>query len=100
MPVKRRSLRGSSIQKKLLTYHAGWQQERHKEQFGWSRFQVLTVTNSPERVDHMVSVAKALNNGRGSRLFQFVDITHFEQISILTVQWLDGCGNSVRLIDD
>jgi len=100
MPVERRSLRGSSIYKKLLTYHAGWQQGRHQEQFGWSRFRVLTVTNSQERVGHMVLVAKKFNNGRGSRLFLFVDLSQFENCPVFNIEWMDGCGETFMLSDD
>jgi len=100
MPVERRSLRGSSIYKKLLTYHAGWQQNRHAEQFGWSRFRVLTVTNSPERVEHMASVAKRFNNGRGSRLFLFADANQIDQCSTFETEWRDGCGGETRLRED
>jgi hypothetical protein len=100
MPVERRSLGGSSIYKKLLTYHAGWQQGRHAEQFGWSRFRVLTVTNSPERVGNMVSVARRFNNGRGSRLFLFVDLGQFENHPVLNIEWLDGRGETFMLSDD
>jgi len=99
MPVERRSLRGSSIYKKLLTYHAGWQQNRHKEQFGWSRFRVLTVTNSPQRVERMISVARRFNNGRGSRLFLFSEAPQPGKGSILDEEWLDGRENAVGLIE-
>ena len=97
MPVERRNLRGSSIYKKLLINHAGWREGRHTKQYGWQHFRVLTVTNSQERVGHMVSVAKRLNNGRGSRLFLFADDTCLSADTLPQKEWLDGRGETVTL---
>ena len=95
MPVERKSLRGSSIYKKLLTYYSGWQQKRHSEQYGWSRFRVLTVTASLERVENMVKVTKQLNEGRGSRLFLFTRIDQISNQNPTKVSCADGQGENV-----
>jgi len=45
----------------------------------------------------MVSVARRFNNGRGSRLFLFADLSQLEEFPVLNVEWLDGRGNEVQL---
>jgi DNA-binding Lrp family transcriptional regulator len=44
MPLTRRSLAQSSVQRKLLAYAATWSQALHREHLGCERFRVLVVT--------------------------------------------------------
>jgi Replication-relaxation len=71
MPVMRKDLRQSSIQKKLVGYHESWRQGVLLRKFGIQRFRVLTVTRSAERVPHLVEANRAFNSGKGSGLFLF-----------------------------
>jgi len=71
MPVKRRTLQQSSIQKKFLTYHASWKARTPQRKFGCSRIRVLFVTSNPNRMEAMKTQAEALNRGRGTGLFVF-----------------------------
>lgn len=70
MPVERINLSRSSITRKLVGYHATWQQNLHRRRFGWERFRVLTITTNADRVRHMIDAARKLPNGLGLFLFQ------------------------------
>ena len=75
MPVFRRTLTQSSFYRKLLAYEASWSQEIHRRRFGFRRFRVLTVTNSAERMNHLIEACGKLQRGRG--LFLFTDRQSF-----------------------
>jgi hypothetical protein len=77
MPVMRRSLSQTSFYRKLLAYEATWTQGIHRDRLGLPRFRVLTVTNSPSRMNHLVQVCATLKRGRG--LFLFADIDSFRR---------------------
>jgi hypothetical protein len=83
MPVERHSLKQTSFARKLIAYHATWQQKVLK---AFPRFRVLTVTTSAERVDRMVEACARLENGHG--LFLFTDKKSFSAHGdILTLPW-------------
>lgn len=71
MPVIRKDLRQSSIQKKLVGYYESWRQEVLLRKYGMERFRVLAVTRSSERLSHLVEANRRFNNGKGSGLFLF-----------------------------
>jgi hypothetical protein len=89
MPVARQNLRQSSFFRKLLAYEATWTQNLHRRRFGFHRFRVLTVTTSPERVQHLVGACAQLKGGHG--LFLFTD--HSSLLAhgkTLTLPWQSG----------
>lgn len=47
MPVTRKSLQRSSIQRKLLAYETLWKQDFFKRAYGWKRVRVLFVVTNP-----------------------------------------------------
>lgn len=69
MPVERRNLSQTSFFRKMLAYEATWAQDIHKARFGFSRFRVLTVTTSAERVNSLVDACSKLERGHGLFLF-------------------------------
>jgi len=81
MPVTRRNLSQTSFARKLFAYEGTWSQNLHRRQFGFHRFRVLTVTQSPERVTSLVEAASRLQRGHG--LFLFADQTVLAQPDIL-----------------
>lgn len=96
MPVQRRSLKQTSFARKLLAYHETW---RHKVLAAdFPRFRILTVTTSPERVDHLLAANRTLNQGRGSGLFLFTHQKEFHhQINALDLPICNGRGEFVSL---
>ena len=69
MPIERKTFAQSSFQRKLLAYEATWNQNLHRARFGFHRFRVLTVTEKPERAQHLAAAANRLESGRGLFLF-------------------------------
>ena len=89
MPVARRSLSRSSFRRKLLAYEATWKQNIHRSRFGFHRFRVLTVTSSPERVEHLIEAARELERGHG--LFLFTDVhSLLAHPDPLSLDWKSG----------
>ena len=77
MPVMRKTLLQTSFYRKLLAYEATWTQTIHEKRFGFSRFRVLTVTASAERMKSLVEACSKLKTGHG--LFLFADPKILEQ---------------------
>lgn len=97
MPVTRRSLRQSSFHRKLLAYEATWAQNIHRSRFGFHRFRVLTVTNSPGRAEHLVQTARQLERGRGLFLFTSMDCLR-SSADLLSLEWQTPAGHAVSLL--
>ena len=91
MPVERHSLKQTSFARKLIAYHATWQQKVLKT---FPRFRVLTVTTSAERVNRLVEACGRLENGQG--LFLFADKKALSAHGdILTLPWKTGKAGTV-----
>ena len=99
MPVVRKSLRQTSLYRKLVGYYATWQQEIHTELFGFKNFRVLFVTTSPERCRNVMEANVAATRGRGSAIFLFTNADAISSRSILELKWQNGRGELVRLVD-
>jgi hypothetical protein len=84
MPVTRSRLDQSSYHRKLLAYQATWTQNLHRK-LGISRFRVLTITTSADRLASMLEACRALPRGHG--LFLFGDQMGFERSDPLTFSW-------------
>ena len=93
MPVKRSSLKGTSVWKKILLYHATATQRLHTTQFGWKHFRVLVVTTSEERVRTMVEACRELRGMQGMFLFSVVGSTDEDG----EPRWTDGNGERQRV---
>ncbi|HEY3572057.1 MAG TPA: replication-relaxation family protein [Thermoanaerobaculia bacterium] len=92
MPVVRRSLKETSVYRKLLAYHATAVGEIHTRHFGFKSFRVLTVTKSPEkkRLKSMVEAAGMLPGLQG--IFLFIDEASLLAEDALGQEWVNGRG--------
>lgn len=99
IPIARSGNDHRSIRRKLKTYYDGWRAQRHLEQFGVKQMRVLTVTSSRERLHNMVEAVRGITEGRGSNFFLFVDQETLAAREPLSVEWISGKGESVRLTD-
>lgn len=99
IPISRSREDHRSIRRKLKTYYDGWRAQRHLEQFGVKQMRVLTVTSSRERVHNMVGAVRGITEGRGSNFFLFSDRETLAASDPLSVEWVSGKGESVRLAD-
>lgn len=70
MPIKRKSLRNSSILRKLLAYETLWKQGFFKQTYGWKRVRVLFVVTNTRHKDRIQQIHKqAINSTECSSLF-------------------------------
>lgn len=91
MPIFRKGVRQTSFFRKLVAYHETWKQGIHTSVYGIKNFRVLTVTTSPERVENLVRANRAVNEGKGSRLFLFTDETALRTApDLLALDWRNG----------
>jgi hypothetical protein len=60
---------------------------------------VLTVAPSPERVRNMVAAVRDLTDGKGTGFFLFTDQKSLATSDPLSVEWMSGKGENVRLVD-
>lgn len=99
MPVIRNHPRQTSFHQKVLAYYAGGgAANTHGKRFGVGNFRVLTVTTSRERIETMVNAVKLATRGAGSNQFLFTDRTSLLGcFDILTLEWITGKGERVRL---
>jgi hypothetical protein len=100
MPVERRkSLHGTYIAKKLLTYYEASRQRQHVHELGIPNFRVLVETTTPERVEQMLDALEHITDGRGSNIFLFIDERTLAASNPLDAGWTSGKRNSVRLTE-
>ncbi len=98
MPVERNNLKQSSFGRKLLAYHETWRQRVLKDSF--PRFQVLTVTTTPERVKNLVEAANRLTKGKGAGLFLFTDHKAFTAAEdVFHLPLLNGRAEKATLLE-
>lgn len=99
IPIVRNSLDHRSLARKLATYWEGWKAKRHEAQFGVKQVRVLFVTESAERVRHMLSAVDRVTAGKGSNFFLFIDRRALAAGDPLEVAWTSGKRSAVKLTD-
>ena len=103
MPIKRRSLFGSSYLKKLLGYQVSWKDNHFQKNFGFKMARVLTITKSEDRIENMIEACKEIDERRkGLRMFLFTSIRNINLKSperILGKIWLTPRGETVSIVD-
>lgn len=99
MPVARSRFDKTSYQRKLNVYWEAWRRERHVEHFGVKQVRVLTVTESAQRADHMISAAYDITGGKGSNFFLFAEKSQLSAHLPTEVWWTTGKRTLVKLTD-
>jgi DNA-binding transcriptional ArsR family regulator len=100
MPVERfTNTYRTYFAKKMLTYYEANRQQRHVHDLGLENFRVLTVTTTPERAEKMLNALRTITDGRGSNMFLFADEAKLAADHPLSIEWVTGKGEFVRLAD-
>ncbi len=104
IPLNRTDTEGTTdwrknIRYKLATYYDGWKAGRHLTQFGVKQMRVLMLTSSPKRLQNMLSLQEEITDGKGSNFFLFADQTQLQATDPLSIEWLSGKWEQVRLTD-
>jgi hypothetical protein len=85
---------------KMLAYYFTYMQGIHTKLFGFKTFRVPILTTSAKRVENLIVVNKRFNNGEGSELFLFTDLTSLRATPhVLEHEWVNGRGERVTLLD-
>ncbi|WP_035220258.1 hypothetical protein, partial [Desulfatibacillum aliphaticivorans] len=97
------NLARSSFYKKLVGYWESWSQNLFSQNFGFKKVRVLTLTISEERVKSILRAGKELDpRKKGSKMFLMAPDKSFDisrPETILGPSWVNGCGETVPLID-
>jgi len=100
MPVTRyRNQYGTYFAKKMATYLEASRQQKHVSEFGIPNFRVLVETTTMERIGQMIDAQRELTDGRGSNIFLFVDEQTLAQSDPLSVAWISGKRDTVKITD-
>ncbi len=89
MPVERRSMKGTSIARKVAGYHAGFKARLHTERYGFERIRILFVTTSEKRRGSMQRATAAITNGELPGLFLFATREGVLDSGALSDTWHD-----------
>lgn len=93
MPIKRKSLRQTSLYKKLVAYHHSWKQDKLKQYFKFPNFRVIFLTRSRSRLDTLLEENRKFQNGWGSGTFLFLDESAYDKYDdLLTTPLKSGAG--------
>jgi hypothetical protein len=88
------------LYRKGLAYYFTYMLGIHTELFGFKEFRVPILTTSAERVKNLIEVYKRFNNGKGSELFLFTDLTSLRASPhVLEHEWVNGRGERVTILD-
>jgi len=99
MSVAARRLSGkSSFARKIRAYHAAWQQDRHKEQWGVQGFRVLTVTPSENRIKGMLTVQRRTTANRAGAMFLYCTPARLAEHGVFAPVWISADGDAQRLL--
>lgn len=101
MSVAARRLSGkSSFGRKVRAYFAAWQQERHREQWGFQGFRVLTVAPSEARIKSMLSVQREITANRAAAMFLYSTPERLAEFGVLAPIWMSADGDAQRLLQE
>lgn len=86
MPVERHSAHTSSVARKYQCYTKTWKQRVQQARFGFERMRVLMVTNTEQRMRHLLVACEELHPGSGLFLFTHT-ATLLPNTEILDMCW-------------
>jgi hypothetical protein len=101
MSVAARRLTGkSSFARKVHAYFAAWQQERHRQQWGFQGFRVLTVTPSESRIKGMLTLQRKITNNRAAAMFLYTTPQRLAEHGAFAPIWLSADGDGQCLLQE
>ena len=99
MPVRRKSLKGTSLIKKCLVYDAARRAGIIQKQLGWKSCRILFVTSdNPDRAANLAHEITDLAQLKSSPLFLIADTSALTGEHILTFPWQAPSGSTHRLL--
>lgn len=100
MSVAARRLSGkSSFGRKVRAYFAAWEQDRHRDQWGFQGFRVLTVTPSESRIKGMLTVQRRITNGRAAAMFLYTTPQRLADYGAFAPIWMSTDGDGISVLE-
>jgi hypothetical protein len=101
MSIAARRLSGkSSFGRKIRAYFAAWQDERHRDQWGFQGFRVLTITPSETRIKGMLTVQRKITNNRAAAMFLYTTPDRLAAHGAFAPIWISADGDGQRLLSE
>jgi hypothetical protein len=98
MSIAARRLSGkSSFGRKLRAYFAAWQQDRHREQWGFQGFRVLSVVPSEHRIKGMLTVQRKVTSNRAAAMFLYTTPERLAERGAFAPIWISADGDRQSL---
>jgi hypothetical protein len=76
------------------------EQDRHREQWGFQGFRVLTVTPSESRIKGMLTVQRKITNGRAAAMFLYTTPQRLAEHGAFAPIWMSADGDGQRLLQE
>lgn len=100
MSIAARRLSGkSSFGRKIRAYYAAWQQERHREQWGFQGFRVLTITPSESRIKAMLTVQRRITNNHAAAMFLYTTPQRLADYGAFAPIWMSADGDGISVLE-
>ncbi|MFN0217371.1 MAG: replication-relaxation family protein [Hyphomicrobium sp.] len=89
----------STFKRKLIAYFEAWKQERHREQWGFRGFRVLTCAPSETRVHNMIEAQRQVTNDTARGLFLYTTPRRLADEGAFGPVWMSSETDGVSLLD-
>lgn len=101
MSVAARRLSGkSSFGRKVRAYYAAWQQDRHREQWGFQGFRVLSIVPSETRIKSMLTVQRKITVNHAAAMFLYTTPQRLAEHGAFAPIWISADGDGQRLLQE
>jgi len=95
----RRITSKSNYARKILGYYEGWKQQRHRDQWGFQGFRVLTITPSETRIANMIDAQRDITGNRVAALFLYSTPERIAAKGALGDVWMSSEADGISLLD-
>jgi|KBSSwiStaDraftv2_1062776.scaffolds.fasta_scaffold44592_3 hypothetical protein len=99
MSIAARRLSGkSSFGRKIRAYYAAWQHDRHRDQWGFQGFRVLSVVPSEQRIKGMLTAQRKITSNRAAAMFLYTTPQRLAEHGAFAPIWISADGDGQRLL--
>lgn len=88
----------STFARKHAGFFNGWNEGKHRTQWGWQGFRVLTVAPSEARISHMIDAQREIAKG-ASALFLYTTPTRMAAHGAFAPIWISSESDGISIID-
>lgn len=97
--VPRKLTAKSSFVRKQKGYYAAYRQDRHREQWGFAGYRVLTVTPSEKRIANMLDAQQRVTEGRVAGMFLYTTPQRMNAHGPFGPIWITSERNDLSLLE-